>query len=125
MESLKTLSAALLILLFGACKKEGLGGQASVTGSVQHHGRAIPNATVYIKYGVSELPGTDPAVYDNSKTATSGDAKFEFAELKKGDYFLYAIGYDSTCACVVEGGTGIKIKRKSEVIQTNLAVTEK
>lgn len=42
---------------------------------------------VYIKYGVTELPGTDPANYDASIKADV-NSEFEFKDLRKGNYFF-------------------------------------
>lgn len=125
MKTLKILAAAICIVSFSACKKEGIGGKASVNGHVQHHGKAIPNAIVYIKYGATELPGTNASDYDNSTMASASDAHYEFEELRKGDYYLYATGYDSACVCTVEGGTSIQIKDKTGEVEAMIAVTEK
>lgn len=118
---LTTLSIA--VIAFCSCKKEGTGGKASITGYVKHHSKLIPHATVYIKYGSKESPGTSPANYDASIVA-DGSAKYEFKELNKGDYYLFGIGYDSAIFNSVTGGTPVVIKKKTETVQAGVAVTE-
>lgn len=117
------LSVALITV--SACKKEaGPDGNATITGHVKHHEDAIPNATVYIKYGATELPGTDPMDYDDEATASASDAHYSFNGLKRGDYYLFAIGFDSACVCEVIGGVSISIEEKDETVETNVPVTE-
>lgn len=115
----------LLVVLFQchSCKKEGLGGKATITGFIKHHSLAIPNAMLYIKYGVNELPGTDPSNYDASTNADA-NAKFEFKDLRKGKYYLFSIGYDSAIFQLVRGGMPIEIKKKNEIKSVDLAVVE-
>lgn len=105
-----------------ACKKEGTGGKSSVSGAVKHHTELIPNAIVYIKYDAKEFPGANVSIYDASSPADA-NAHYEFKELQKGDYYLYAVGYDSTEQVQVTGGIGVKLKR-NEAKVTDVPVTE-
>jgi hypothetical protein len=107
---------------FYSCKKEGTGGKSSANGYVKHHSNTIPNAVVYIKYGATEFPGTDLSVYDNHVT-TDANAHYEFKELRKGNYFLYGVGYDKNISREVKGGIGIQLKRNNTVT-TDVPVTE-
>ena len=110
----------IMLITFSACKKEGLGGKAKIAGKVLHHETPIPNAIVYIKYGVKESPGSEPANYDASVTADA-NSNFEFKELQKGDYYLYSIGYDNSIFATVKGGFLIVIKRirKQKTVTTS------
>ena len=99
----------ILLATTTSCHKEGTGGKSSISGYVKHHTQLIPNATVYIKYGATEFPGTNTANYDASVT-TGTDAHYEFKDLRKGDYYLYGAGYDNTMALPVTGGVAVKIK---------------
>jgi hypothetical protein len=100
----------LSVLIISSCHKEGEGGKSSVSGSVKHHTKLIPNAVVYIKYGAKEFPGTDISKYDASVTSDA-NAHYEFKDLYKGDYYLYGVGYDNQIMEAVTGGTGIELKR--------------
>ena|ERR1035437_628414 len=111
----------LLISLF-ACHKEGTGGKSSVSGYVMHHSKAIPNAIVYIKYGATEFPGTDVSLYDAS-IPTGADAHYEFKDLRRGDYYLYGVGFDNSIVATVTGGIGIKLKYNKSTT-TDVPVTE-
>ena len=118
------LGITIILSTVCACKKEGKGGKATITGHVKHHEVHIPDAIVYIKYGATELPGTNASDYDDQAVASSGDGHYEFEELKKGDYYLYSTGYDSTISEIVLGGTPVKIKKKSEIVEIDIPVAE-
>lgn len=117
-----------LILTFATtiigCTKEGTGGKASIQGNVKHHDELIPGATVYIKYGAKELPGTDSSDYDDQTKADSLGAFYKFENLKKGNYFLYATGFDSEESQTVKGGIPVKINESDENVLTDIPVTE-
>ncbi len=107
----------LILLLFTAglssCTKEGKGGSSSISGIIKRNGvYIIPNSVVYIKYGTTEWPGEDPQYYDDSY-ATGPEATFEFNELKKGDYYIYATGFDVTGGFAVNGGMVVNLGRKA------------
>lgn len=119
----KTIILSLAVIALVSCKKEGLGGKAKITGSVLHHDTPIPNAIVYIKYGTKESAGTDASNYDASVNADA-NAKFEFINLQKGDYYLYSTGYDNAISANVKGGNPVEIKKKTENKSNNVQVTE-
>lgn len=110
-----------------SCKKNGTGGESEIAVWVKHHSNLIPGATVYIKYGAKEFPGADVSKYDESKvTGTTGHSNghTHFEGLLKGNYYLYAVGYDSTISQTVTGGLYVKIKKNHEHIETDIPVTE-
>ena len=123
-----SLSAIVIsILIFASCKKNGTGGDNSIAAFPKHHGTTIPNATVYIKYGASDLPGVNASDFDDSKIAvkegtTAAHAHFE--GLLKGDYYIYAVGFDSTVNETVTGGIAVKITSKSGEKDVDVPVTE-
>ncbi|PCJ85277.1 MAG: hypothetical protein COA57_08020 [Flavobacteriales bacterium] len=121
---MKILPIGLLLLLFSSCVKEGAGGKATIKGQVKHHDTSISNAVVYIKYGAEEQPGTSSADYDAQTVASTNGAHYEFKGLQKGDYYLYSVGYDSTISANVIGGVPVKIKKKAEMVETDVPVTE-
>jgi hypothetical protein len=114
----------LLSLTFSSCHKEGTGGHSSVSGNVKHHTKLIPNAIVYIKYGATEFPGTDVSKYDDHITSDT-NAHYEFKDLRKGDYYLYGVGWDGSGATgfPVTGGVGIKLKYNKASVN-DVPVTE-
>jgi len=115
------LPAAFLLLT--CCSKEGTGGKAAINGKVLHHSTPIPGATVYIKYGAKESPGTNIPDYDSNVIADSS-AHYQFADLKAGDYYLFAVGFDSTTVQTVYGGIPVDIKSKAETVVSDVPVTE-
>lgn len=117
-----TILISLLLLVFVSCKKEGTGGKSSISGIVEHHGAAIPNSVVYIKYGATDFPGTAVSAYDAQVTAdASGNYKFD--GLRKGDYYLYGVGYDNAVVAPVTGGVGVRL-RTNEDKSIDVPVTE-
>ena len=112
-----------VVMSMAACKKEGTGGKAEIHGHVKHHEVHISDAVVYIKYGAKELPD-NISDYDAETIASSGDGHYEFEELQKGDYFIYAVGYDSTISETVSGGGAIEIRKKTEEVEYDVAVAE-
>lgn len=111
------------ILITISCSKEGPGGKAVIKGTVKHHSTPIPGATVYIKYGSTESPGTDINYYDANVTADA-QANYSFPDLKKGDYYLFGVGFDSAAVQTVTGGLPVQIKKKTETVEVTVPVTE-
>jgi len=113
------------VLLIGsnACNKEGTGGKATITGMVTQDGMPIPSSVVMIKYGAKEFPGFDEALYDDRVT-TGSDAAYAFTNLYKGDYYLYATGYDAILFENVSGGIGVNLKKKRETVEIDVPVTK-
>lgn len=111
-----------MLITLGACTKEGPGGKSSVSGNVLHHDLIIPNSVVYIKYNATEFPGPDVSVYNASVTADA-NGHYEFKDLRKGDYYLYGVGYDNAIFEQVTGGISIKLKYNKE-LKTDVPVTE-
>jgi hypothetical protein len=125
MKILKSFSVLIIILtmIFStACHKEGSGGKSSVYGYTKHHTAVIPNCVVYIKYGAKEFPGADVSKYDASITADA-NGYYEFKDLRKGDYYLYGVGYDASISEAVSGGVSIQLKYNKST-ETNVPVTE-
>src|ERR1051325_2311460 len=117
MKNLLLAVACLLSSVFClvSCTKEGTGGKASIKGMVMHHDKMIPGATVYIKYGVKESPGSNVQYYDDH-VAADGSGNYQFVDLKKGNYYLFAVGFDSSITQTVTGGIPAVIKRKTETV---------
>lgn len=127
----------ILILLSGSvffflsCKKNGLGGEATIVVFMKHHGNIIKNHinypdTVFIKFKATDLPGTSPDKFDTFFVGEAGENHIHCTGLRAGKYFLYGVGFDSTGKYRVKGGAAIKIAwtdRKKE-IDTDLAVSE-
>lgn len=125
----KAFLKSFAILLFGlalvttsSCHKEGIGGGASILGTVYHHDKAIPYCMVYIKFNTTDFPGENPADYDSQVTADK-DGKFSIPKLYKGDYYLYGIGTDNSIQEIVKGGVGIHLKHNKQY-QQDVPVTE-
>jgi hypothetical protein len=109
---MKTPFIIALIFLFAlpACTRSGLdniagkGGNATLRIVPKHHNenKNIINAKVYIKYNAQDATTN----FDDSADCimTSGVSTATFRGLKKGNYYLMGIGYDSSIKQSVKGG---------------------
>ena len=111
-----------MLLLIASCKKEGIGGKSTIEGIVAHHGKPIPYSIVYIKYGAKDFPGIDVTTYSDHTTADA-NAHYEYHNLRKGFYYLYAVGFDNSISQSVSGGLGVSIKY-NKTSETDVPVTE-
>lgn len=123
---MKKISVAFLLtlglgLLLFSCYKPGPGGKAVIKGVVKYRTKPIPGATVYIKYGAKEFPGNNVTYYDASVNADAS-ANYEFDNLRKGDYYLFGVGYDTAIALTVSGGIYSQITSKSETDNVDVPV---
>lgn len=114
------------VLAFSSCKKEGTGGSATIAAFPKHHEKTIYGATVYVKYGAKEMPGKNASDYDLTIQGETKEEHVHIEELKWGDYYLYAVGYDSAIAETVSGGMPLTIKRseKNKELHVEIHVTE-
>ncbi|MBI3502648.1 MAG: hypothetical protein HY063_12730 [Bacteroidetes bacterium] len=104
-----------------SCRKAGPGGKAVIKGTVTHSTKPVPGTVVYIKYNTQSFPGANINNYDAS-TVADASAIYEFDNLRRGDYYLFGVGFDSTAVKTVSGGTGTSISSKDETIQVDLQV---
>ncbi len=113
----------LVLLLLSNCKKNRIGGKATLEGVVLHHSKPIPYAYIYIKYNATEFPGTDIKLYDTYVEA-DGNGNYNISFFK-GNYYIYAKGldYDIAAPYIVKGGLSIKL-RNNELSIKNIAITE-
>jgi len=109
-------------LLIFSCKKNQLGGTSTISGKVVHHSKAIPNATIFIKFGEKDFPGSDTTKYDD-KVRADNEGNYTI-KCYKGNYYLYGYGKDlSISPPLVVGGVYVKV-RKNEDVKADVAVTE-
>jgi hypothetical protein len=114
--------SSLIIFLF-ACEKGGPGGSGYIKGQCIHHTTIVPWDTIGIKYNATQLPGVTQQDYD-AITHADSTGHFSFGPLKKGNYYLYGWGYDSTRAVGVTGGQAVKLTSNSDVDNMILYITE-
>lgn len=128
--AISALSLALIVTT-GACTRDdnspggtaGKGGGATLKLVLKHHGlaRNIISAETFIKYNTQDAP----AFYDDSVDCVQADTMSvgTFSGLKKGDYYVYGRGFDTTIKQYVVGGAKYTISQ--ETVQTiTLNVTE-
>lgn len=123
---LKYIPLLLTIILFSACKKSSTGGDAAIVVSPEHHGAPIKGATVYVKFKTSDLPSNPTTNYDLVVVGDPAEDHVHIEGLRYGQYYLYAVGYDSSIGEEVSGGTALTIKWKErrKEIHLDIAVVE-
>jgi hypothetical protein len=120
-----------IILGAGSCKKNGLGGDATLVVSMKHHGSVIKNHygypdTIFVKFKATDLPGTTPDKFDTYFIGKPGEDHVHCEGLRPGKYYLYGVGIDSAGPYRVKGGAAVRIKwgERKEEIDVDLAVAE-
>ena len=115
---------------FLSCKKDrckaGTGGDLTFILKPMHHSKAIPGATVKIKFSAKEFPGEN-GNYDMILQAGANEESVTVTGLECGDYYLYGIGIDSTLSAAdktVKGGIPYTTDSKEGTIELIIPVTE-
>lgn len=116
------MAALLLAGILLGCKTEGFDGDGSISGKVVRNGIKISGATVYVKFHAKESPGSRESDFDAS-VSTYASGNYTVAQLKRGDYYLFAIGYDSSINTVVSGGLAVTIA-KGQLLEADINVRE-
>jgi hypothetical protein len=126
-----------IILIASSCKKEkaedlcvgGASGNLNIKVYLQHHEHTLVNLktyrdTIYVKYKVQEFPGTDPAAYDAIYIGEYQENYVMLTNLKCGNYFLYAVGMESTHYVRVFGGIPFSTAQMEGEIIVTIPVSE-
>jgi hypothetical protein len=125
--TIKTISLVALIgtVLF-SCKKNDTGGKAEIHAKISHHSAPINGSTVYVKFGTQELPTNPTSNYDLKIEGEATDNHVHIKDLRYGEYYLYAVGFDSAIGQTVKGGVPITIKwsERKKTIDIDIPVTE-
>jgi hypothetical protein len=113
--------ACLFLIAAYSCKKNSQGGSATITANVSHHGTPINAPTVYVKFGAKEQP-SDPTNNYDLKVEGKHDNHIHVKEMRYGNYYLFATGFDSTIMKPVSGGTAVKIKWSERRKETQVSI---
>ncbi len=115
----------LISLLTTDCKKGDTGGDATVTAFVMHHSKAINFPTVYVKFDAKDLP-SDPTTNYDLKLVGVDENHVHIKNLRYGNYYLYAVGFDSSIMLPVNGGIPLTInwKNRRNAVDVTVPVTE-
>jgi hypothetical protein len=119
----KIIALVIVVLLFVTCKKNDLGGDCVIEGTVKHHTKNIKGASVFIKFKAIDQPDGDTTVYD-AKVRADDNGYFKF-NVYKGKYFIYGFGYDYGIPApyTVVGGQAVKVRAK-ETASITLYITD-
>lgn len=116
------LVVALMYHSFISCKKDE-SGTNTISGSIKleitakHHTWGVGGLSVFLKENTTLFPGYDTSLYTR-RTTTDSLGKSEFNSLFPGDFYVYAIGYDSIWGDSVIGYMPVTIKNQTLVDNT-------
>lgn len=110
------------------CKEAGTGGSVTLVTKLYHHTELIPNKTsyldtVYVKFN-TQNGDSNVANYNTYFVGEAGENHVHMEGLKCGDYYLYAVGFDSTINERVKGGIPYTFDKESGEIDLTIPVTE-
>src|ERR1700674_4896056 len=103
------LAIAFVWIASNSCKKNGTSGDATIVAFPQHHGKSIYGATMYVKFNATDLPSNPTTNYDLKIVGDPAEEHVHIKSLLWGDYYLYAVGYDTAIHLPVTGGIAAKI----------------
>jgi hypothetical protein len=130
MRKLLTPALALIIgtALFSitSCKKNQTGGKAEIHALI-YHGETpiVGTTTLYVKFDSKSQPSDPTNDFDLKLPGEPDDNHVHVEDLRPGDYYLYAVAFDSTTMATVKGGAASTIKwserkkTKEVTVQTN------
>ncbi len=112
----------------GKCEA-GTGGNVTIVAYPQHHTLPITNKswyadTVYVKFNTLNNPGGGLSGYDTYVVGDSGENHVHLEGLTCGDYYLYAVGFDTTISQRVTGGIPFTFTQTSGEVIVNIPVVE-
>ncbi|WP_317897817.1 hypothetical protein [Aurantibacillus circumpalustris] len=114
MKTLKNAKFVLLstvLLAFNySCKKNDIGGDAEIHVLVYHHDTPIKASTLYVKFDAKSEPSDPTSNYDLKLLGEEDENHVHVEGLRAGNYYLYAVGYDSIANKEVSGGMATEIK---------------
>jgi hypothetical protein len=132
MRSLIILSLLAATAVVSCDKKDecqgGSGGNLTLVLFPQHHGKAIASQanyrdTIYIKYNTLNAPAAGTA-YDLVVVGEEGENHVHVPGLKCGNYYAYAVGFDTSISQRVKGAVPIVTSQTSGELDINVPVSE-
>lgn len=125
-KSIFAIVALASLLTIVSCKKNDTGGKAEIHAHIGHHNTEISSSIVYIKFNSRSAPSDPTTNYDLKVEGEATDNHVHIDELRPGNYYLYAVGFDKTINKTVKGGTAVEIKWKDrkKTIEAEIEVTE-
>lgn len=105
------LTAVFAAFFSTSCKKNSTGGKAEVHAMIYHGTTPIVGTTtLFVKFDATAQPNTPTENYDLKVLGEVDDNHVHIEELRQGNYYLYALAYDSLTKTPVKGGAAVTIK---------------
>ena len=116
----------MVLFFLSGCNKTDIQ-NAVIKGNVMHHTWQVAGVKVYLKKNVTEFPGYNTQLYDDSTQAISkvrAEAPFVFRGLAAGDYYVYVYGFDSLFNMPVRGAQAYHISDNLQIVESDIMVSE-
>lgn len=121
-----TLLVSVVLFSTSSCKKNETGGQAELHALIYHGSEPIVGTTtLYVKFDAKSQPSNPFSDYDLKVKGEPDDNHVHVEDLRPGNYYLYAVAFDSLDMKIVQGGAAATIKwserkhTKEMIVQTN------
>ena len=101
---------SITLILVSSCKKNDNDGKAEIHALIYHNATPIMASTLYVKFGTQSQPSNPETNYDLKLQGEDDDNHVHVEDMRPGEYYLYAVGYDSIANMEVRGGAATKIK---------------
>lgn len=102
----------------------GNGGNITLVVHPKHHGKPVKPTNAYIKYNNKDAPSS-LSDYDLTVTADTSAISMKLTNLKCGDYYIFATGYDTAISKAVKGGIPYTVSESaSGEINIDIPATE-
>lgn len=117
---------ACVATLLLSCKKNNEGGKAEIHARITHNFTPVNAATLYVKYGTQKCPSDIESNCDLKIMGEEMDNHVHVENMRYGEYYIYAVGFDSTISQIVKGGVAVKIKwsERKQTIDVDIPVVE-
>lgn len=108
-----------------SCKKNDTGGKAEIHAMIFHGTTPIVGTTtLYVKFDATSKPANPVSDHDLMLMGEPDDNHVHVEELRPGNYYLYAMAYDSLAQTAVQGGAAVTIKwsERKKMIEVKVPV---
>ena len=103
--------ASILFMLNISCKKNDTGGKAELHALIYKGNKAlIGNNIVYVKFNAKSSTSNPTENYNLKVNGETDDNHVHIEDLRPGDYYLYAVSFDSSSMKYLSGGIAATIK---------------
>jgi len=102
---------AITLIPVASCKKNDVGGKAEIHAIIFHGATPIiGTTTLYVKFNATSQPSNPLTDFDLKVSGEPDDNHVHIENLRPGNYYCYALAFDSVAMMPVHGGIATTIK---------------